>query len=966
MLLRIFEMLLPVRRGERQLTFTLFLHSLFAVGAFLTGRTVRDALFLANCDRSTLAWMYVASAGAVTAAGLVYGRLATRLRRDVMALASAGLFAVLFVGVWLLERGVRAGWVYGLLYVYVEVMGALVLVQFWTLANELFNAREAKRLYGFIGAGGTMANILIGLLAAKVATTLGTAALLIMCAVLLGGAAAASYAGGRLGRQRMFARAASGKPGAARRSGGGQRVLADSHLRAVALLSAVTFLTTTLIDFEFKVVAADKVSGDGLAAFFGYFSAVVGVLALGLQLFGTSRLLNRIGVIGSLAVLPISLGLGSAALALVPALWAASMAKGADTLFRYSVNDATTQILYLPVSSQVRVSAKAFIDGVVKPMAIGVAGLLLAGYRHFLGGDPYRLAWLSLVLCAAWVAVVMGLRSKYLKSLQENLKQRRLDLESARHRVIDSNTNSVLERALASDDEQEVYNAVALLPHLEKIGLDHKVEVLLEHRSAKIREKALEYYAHRQTMRFANSVFRRFEDPDPAVRAAAVDAFCAMGRDKAVRSVRNFLNDADPRIRSAAVTGMIRFGGLDGVLVAAEALKGLIDNGDPVMRQHAARVLGAIGVKNFYQPVLTLMNDADLRVRREAVTAAGVLKSPEFVIPLIYRTQSRETLREATHALTAYGAQVIPTLQKVLANHLEDPHIRRAVARVLGRLGTSEAAEVIAQHLAERDEELRGNMYRSLARAVKGRRLLLKDLSRVRKALDVELERAYRALHFAQLLSLDAGPGPNTPRSGEPAARALLGSALKEKVSQVERRVFLLLAVLYPDADMEQIAAGIYDASATDAARRRGNAVELLDNLLDRHLKQRFLPLLEELPRADRLAQVVALFPPPTLTPQQALFELAKDEAAWVRACALWCIAEGSSSAEPDRDALLERAVGDTSAVVRELALVSLDAKAPGRAGPLAEQKLRDDAPQVRRQAALIASRYAALASGAG
>lgn len=964
MLLRVIEMLLPVRRGERQLTFTLFLHSLFAVGAFLTGRTVRDALFLANCDRSTLAWMYVASAAGVTLAGLVYARLAVRLRRDVMALATAGLFAGLFVAFWVLERLVHAGWVYGALYVLVEVMGAMVLVQFWTLANELFNAREAKRLYGFIGAGGTVANILIGLLAARVATHLGTAALLIMCAVLLAGAALASFAGGRLGRQRLFARAASGRPGATKRSGGGQRVLSDKHLRAVALLSAVTFFTTTLIDFEFKVVAADKVAGDGLAAFFGYFSAVVGVLALGLQLFGTSRLLNRVGVIGSLAVLPVSLGLGSAALAIFPALWAASMAKGADTLFRYSVNDATTQILYLPVPSQVRVAAKAFIDGVVKPMAIGLAGVTLAGYRAFLGGDPYRLAWLSLTLCGAWIAVVLGLRAKYLKSLQENLKQRRLALESARHRVIDSNTNSVLERALSSDDEQEVFNALALLPHLEKISLDQRVEALLEHRSPQIRVKALEYYAHRQTMRFANSVFRRFEDPEPAVRAAAVDAFCAMGRDKAVRSVRHFLADPDPRIRSAAVTGMIRFGGLDGVLVAAEALKGLIDNPDAVMRQHAAKVLGAIGVRNFYQPVLTLMNDPDLRVRREAITAAGVLKSPEFVIPLIYRTQSRETLREATQALTAYGAQVIPTLDKVLSNHLEDANIRRAVARVLGRLGTSEAVEVIAQHLDERDEELRGNMYRSLARAVKGKRLLLKDLQPVRSALDAELARAYRALHFAQVLGLENGPGPDTPRSGEPAARALMCSALREKVAQVERRVFLLLAVLYPDADMEQIAAGIYDASATDAARRRGNAVELLDNLLDRALKARFLPLLEELPRAERLNQVAAHYPPPQLSAHDALLELSRDEAAWLRACALWCIAEGGSTPEA-RDAALERAVADPSAVVRELALVSLDARAPERAVPLAEQKLRDDAPMVRRQAALITSR-AAAASSAG
>jgi hypothetical protein len=66
--------------------------------------------------------------------------------------------------------------------------------------------------------------------------------------------------------------------------------------------------------------------------------------------------------------------LGDVTLVLLQTLWAASLAKGADTLFRYSVNDATTQILYLPAPAQVRVSAKAFIDGVVKPMSIGVAG----------------------------------------------------------------------------------------------------------------------------------------------------------------------------------------------------------------------------------------------------------------------------------------------------------------------------------------------------------------------------------------------------------------------------------------------------------------------------------------------------------------------------------------------------------------------------------------------------------------
>lgn len=920
MLLRVLEMVLPVRRGERSLTAALFTHSLFAVGAFLTGRSVRDVLFLQHSDRKALAWMYVLSAIAVTATGVIYGRLATRIRRDLMALGSALLFAAGFLVLWVCERS-QPPWVYPAIYVFVEVTGAMILVQFWTLANELFHAREAKRLYGLIGAGGTFANIFIGLLSARVATTFGTSSLLLMCVLLLVMTAGASLVAGFVGRQRLFARAASGRPSAAKRTGGASRVSGDPHLRTVAALAAVTFFTTTLVDFQFKVVAAEHVTGAELAAYFGNFSAVVGLLALALQLFGTGRLLNRVGVIGAAAVLPASLLFGNAALVFAPALWAAAATKGADTLFRYSVNDATTQILYLPVPAQARVAAKAFIDGVIKPSAIGLAGVTLAAYRTVGGGNPYNLAWVSLVLCLVWLAVVSSLRGKYLKTLQENLKQRRLNLDIAHHHVVDGSTSLVLSKALASDDDREVLNALQLLPTLEKLELDHRVEGLLEHQNPEVRKKALDYYAHRQTMRFANSVFRRFEDPDARVRAAAIDAFCAIGQDKAVRSVRGFLRDSDATIRAATITGMIRFGGLDGVLAAAEALKELIAHADPLMRVNAARVLGAIGVKNFYQPVLELMNDEDLRVRRAGLMAAGQLRSPEFVLPLIQRTQHVDTMREALEALTAYGAAILPTLEKVLSNRLEDAAIRRAAARVLGRLGNAEAVTLIAKHLDEGDEELRGRLYRALARAVKGGKIQLKELAPVRAALDRELARAWKLLELAEALSLGDGPGLNTPRHGEAAARALLASALKEKGSQVERRIFWLLAVVYPVADMEQIAAGVTEALAADAPRRRANAVELLDNLLDRNLKRRFLPLLEDQPRAGRLQQVAPYYPLTPLTADHALVALCTDEAPWLRACAMWLSA--SLTTGPDREKL-RAAMNDSNQVVREVAVAAL------------------------------------------
>src|SRR5262249_4130015 len=185
--------------------------------------------------------------------------------------------------------------------------------------------------------------------------------------------------------------------------------------------------------------------------------------ALMLQLFGTSELLSRIGVIGSLAILPVTLGAGSLAMWIAPTLASASMVKGADVLFRYSINDATTQILYLPVAPHARVSSKAFIEGVVKPSAIGLCGLGLLAYRHWVGTNLLHLAWFGLLLCVIWSAIVASLRSRYVQSLEANLRHRPLDLRIGALRR-DASAHDVLLRALQSPDPHEVLHALELLP----------------------------------------------------------------------------------------------------------------------------------------------------------------------------------------------------------------------------------------------------------------------------------------------------------------------------------------------------------------------------------------------------------------------------------------------------------------------------------------------------------------------
>src|SRR5262249_57778088 len=114
-----------------------------------------------------------------------------KVPRGALNAISAAACAAICATFWALLRANAGNWVYPALYVFVEAMASLVVIQFWTMANDVFHAREAKRLFGLIGGGGTLANVIFGLLVGRYARTIGAPNLLwlmvgqlVLCAVL--------------------------------------------------------------------------------------------------------------------------------------------------------------------------------------------------------------------------------------------------------------------------------------------------------------------------------------------------------------------------------------------------------------------------------------------------------------------------------------------------------------------------------------------------------------------------------------------------------------------------------------------------------------------------------------------------------------------------------------------------------------------------------------------------------------
>ena len=937
---RALEAGLRIRPGEQRRAAIMAAYAASAIGAVVVGRSVRDALYLAHGTARGLSWLYIFSSVAIVAVSSGYARVADRLPRGFLNAISAMSCAAGCAAFWALLRAGARGAVYPALYVFVEAMGSLVVIQFWTMANDVFHAREAKRLFGLIGAGGTVANVVFGLLVSRYARRIGAPNLLwLMVAQLLACALLARGGARLISTAPLLPRREPRR--LSRLSRTGLSFLANHHLLLVAGVAAVSAAAVTVVDFQFKLAAASVLQQNDLAGYFGRFYGICGGIALAVQIWIMGRVLERYGILASLLPLPAGLALGSGFSAAMPnpGLFVASLAKGSDTIFRYTINDASMQLLYVPVQPSVRGRAKAFIDGILVPMAIAATGAVLLFYKES-GGKGRPLTFAVLLLVALWIVLLLRARKEYVRSLVESLERRRLDLGATPLAATSEATVRALRAALKADAAGALH-AIDLLQHVPSIDFTPELRHLLRHDDARVRAAAVEQLGERRADAALNEMRALLSDSAAEVRAAALGAVCAIEQEQGISTAQPFLQEPNvAAVRAAAAVALIRHAGLDGVLAAADPLKALLGAEDPHDRAAAAEALGKIGVRGFYRPLVAFLRDRDPMVRRRAIAAAGKLRNVELIPPLVEQFKDRRTALEAASALASFGAGIEAQLREVLVDEAADASCRRGVAIVLQRLATREAIDALVLALASGSAPVRKAAARSLSRVTRPRHGAGVDVRRIEAAIQAELGGARLALAALRRLDVPALVPGRRPRS----SAELLGLALLEERDHRVLQALLLLEVLLPDVRLDVVGENL----RSESAAARGNAIEVLDHALPEPWKNLVLAALDEVKRRGDLV------PPDPRPTQELVAALAAGESGvWVAACAVYWAQERRKVDLRALAPALRTAIRSSAPPLREAAARALFGTLPrDEARGLLAGLMTDPSPAVRRTAA--------------
>jgi AAA family ATP:ADP antiporter len=848
---------LDLRQGEvAPLAFS-FSYVALVVAAFLLAKPIRNGLFLHHYGPYALVYVYAAVPLALTVLVPVIHRLGGRVGQRTIIIASLWFFCSNVVVFWLLFRLTDIWILPAVLYVWVNCFGVIAPVQAWTFVSSLFDTRQAKRLFGLIGAGASFGGITGGLLGRVLVRPVGgTINLLLVLAALIGLAAClVSASARRAARAGRTGRAGIELPAAAHvreRFGSALRTIAQSrYLRLIATLVFLVAIATQWIGFQLSLVADARFAGnaDRLTAFYSSFNLYLGVIAFLLQVFATGPFLRKYGMTFAILLLPFSLFAGTALIFVLPLLGPVLFTAAFDQGLRFSVDKASYELLYLPLTQRQRSQLKGVIDIVVNRSA-DAAGAVLLGVatRGFFGLGGYGLglrgtAAINLGLLALWSAVAWRLRSEYVVTIGESIREHRLEAERAAAAAVERSAADALDDMLASDEEDQIAYALAVLQEQPEARPHPSLTRLLRHGSADIRCRALRLLNETGEPCALEDVQRLVGDQDLATRTEALlylsrhtgcDPIAAAGE------IRDFPEHC---VRASIAAYLATPGPAQNTDAARLILRAMIDDDGPTaleVRREAAR-LAELRPEIFQAEIAALLAlpDQDAELVKHAVRAAGRLRAAELAPLLIQRLANPEHAEEVAQALGNIGERALPHLRLALTDDRLPVETRRALPGILARVGTPSAQALLVDAMLQSDAGLRHRIIASLNKVHRSQPHLFADPEAVELVLAAEITGHYRSYQVLGALS-------------KGAAHDEIEDGMRHAMDQELERIFRLIGLAMPGVDLHSAYVAL---SAPDRAVR-ANALEFLETTLKPDLARLLLPLIDPQVTLDQRVQL--------------------------------------------------------------------------------------------------------------
>jgi len=853
--------LFDVREGEEIRAGLMAVYIFLTISTLLIIKPVSYSLFLSEFGAAQLPFVFILVSLSAVAVSLLYTKILTKENLNQIIEKSLRLWIIsLFIFWILLNFELERNWTLYIFFIWVAIFAVVSTSQFWILANIVFNAREAKRLFGFIGGGAIAGGIFGGYLTKILAPWIGSENLLLFCiAFIVCCIPITRKVWKEKADQDISVSLLTQKQIVSATNSPIKMIWGSPHLFYLASIVFISVLVAKLVEYQFGAVASMKIDQeDQLTAFFGFWLSNVNIASLLIQLFLTRRVVGIFGVGTSLFFLPISIFVGALAILIYPALWSAILIKLSDGSLKQSINKAGIELLALPIPVDIKNQAKSFIDIFIDSFATGIGGALLVFVTLVLNFSVARISFITILLIILWIFLVTRIKREYIKSIRFRVVQSKLKPVSTQFDLKKESVIGGLIKILKGEDEQKILRILRMLKEIKNDRFIPVLSELMFHPSNKIRLEVLSnLYFYKVDL--SQHVIKLIEDPDHKIKIEAFHyLFQHVPPQNRIELMQKYLNHDDYKLYSAALICAARESKDNMSLKEAFKIRERVEKDIKRLRSienkeltlsikiTCAKVIGVANIPELYPYLHILLSENHPQLLQSAIESAGQSQNPEFIPILIRFLKNKKILKHTYRALSFFVPQIFEKLNYHLKNPYENKNIRLNIPKVLAFLGTQKAVDILLVHIEHSNPEIRHEVIMALYHLKLNNSGLEFNQQRIVKSILSE------ARDYAQILAvlfkqtsklklLTAKSEKENIDAELENARNHLIENLQHRLDKDLERIFRLLGLRYSLEDIYSVYQGI-KSSKSDI---QVNAIEFLDNVLEIDLKRVIIPLVE-------------------------------------------------------------------------------------------------------------------------
>ena len=398
---------IPATPQERAATLWSFVYFFTLLAGYYVLRPLRDQMGIAGGVRN-LPWLFTATFVTLIVAQPVYGALVAKLPRARFIPIVYHFFVANLLLFWLLlTLDLAPVIVARVFFVWVSVFNLFAVAVFWSFMADLFTAEQGKRLFGFIGAGGTAGALLGPLITIGLSVPLGAVNLLIAAAVLLELAVFCVHRLERTAAAQAYGQEPHAEP---QRIGGSAFAALPELIRSPYLLgvgawvSLLSFCATIVYFEQANIVSAVVRDRDAQTRIFAGIDLAVGLLSLATQVFATGQVLKRFGTGVAAGALPAVYVVGFAALFLAPTLAVVVTLQIVQRWMNFAIANPARQVFFTVLDREAKYKAKNLIDVVIYRGSDALYGWVFDSLQA-LGLKLGAIALVALPVAVGWLVL---------------------------------------------------------------------------------------------------------------------------------------------------------------------------------------------------------------------------------------------------------------------------------------------------------------------------------------------------------------------------------------------------------------------------------------------------------------------------------------------------------------------------------------------------------------------------------